>query len=94
MSDCCTEQSSNPSNQYDLIVVGAGSGGFSATITAAERGNNVLLVGYGVIGCTCVNIGCVPSKTLIRAVETVHTASDTKCFDGISSHAKIVDWQS
>ncbi len=93
MSYCYAKQNSNPSNQYDLIVIGAGSGGFSAAITAAERGKNVLLVGYGTIGGTCVNVGCVPSKTLIRAVEIVHTAADTRRFDGISSHANIVDWQ-
>ena len=51
-------------------VIGAGSAGFSAAITAAEQGAQVALIGHGTIGGTCVNIGCVPSKTLIRAAET------------------------
>jgi len=92
MSDCCQKQNNQP-NEYDLIVIGAGSGGFSAAITAAEREKKVLLIGYGTIGGTCVNVGCVPSKTLIRAVESVHLAGKTKRFNGISSHAKIVNWE-
>ena len=52
---------------YDLVVIGAGSAGFSASITAADQGAQVALIGSGTIGGTCVNIGCVPSKTLIRA---------------------------
>jgi len=45
---------------YDLVVIGAGSAGFSAAITAADQGAQVALVGSGTIGGTCVNIGCVP----------------------------------
>ena len=92
MSHCCQKENNQPT-EYDLIVIGAGSGGFSAAITAAERQKKVLLIGYGTIGGTCVNIGCVPSKTLIRAVESAHLAGQTKRFNGISSHAKIVDWE-
>ena len=54
---------------FDLVVVGAGSAGFSAAITAAEMGASVALVGHGTLGGTCVNVGCVPSKTLIRAAK-------------------------
>lgn len=49
---------------YDLAVIGAGSAGFSAAITAAELGARVALVGHGTIGGTCVNTGCVPLKNL------------------------------
>ena len=52
---------------YDLIVLGAGSAGFSAAITGADAGKRVALVGHGTIGGTCVNVGCVPSKAMIRA---------------------------
>ncbi len=58
----------------DIAIVGAGSAGFSAAIRASELGASVALIGYGTIGGTCVNIGCVPSKTLIRAMEAVHAA--------------------
>ena len=59
---------------YDLIVIGAGSAGFSASITAADAGKRVALVGHGTIGGTCVNVGCVPSKAMIRAAEAIHGA--------------------
>ncbi len=55
---------------YDLIVLGAGSAGFSAAITGADAGKRVALVGHGTIGGTCVNVGCVPSKAMIRAAES------------------------
>ncbi|MEQ9191132.1 MAG: mercury(II) reductase [Alphaproteobacteria bacterium] len=76
----------------DLIVVGAGSAGFSAAITAAELGAKVALIGHGTIGGTCVNVGCVPSKTLIRAVETVHQARSAYRFAGIEAHGCLGDW--
>lgn len=90
--DCCTG-ASNGNSRYDLVVVGAGSAGFSAAITAAEQGAQVALVGHGTIGGTCVNIGCVPSKTLIRAAEAVHHAKAASRFAGIEGGARVADWR-
>jgi mercury(II) reductase len=78
---------------YDLAVIGAGSAGFSAAITAAEQGAHVALIGHGTIGGTCVNTGCVPSKTLIRATEVVHRAAAAARFAGIRASAAIADWR-
>ena len=78
----------------DLLVIGAGSAGFSSAITAAEKGANVVIVGEGVIGGTCVNVGCVPSKTMIRAVETLHQANLASRFNGVEADAKITNWKS
>src|SRR6266567_2951928 len=83
MSDFCAPK--NGAKGFDLAVIGAGSAGFSAAITAAEQGAQVALIGHGTIGGTCVNIGCVPSKTLIRATETLHQASAAERFAGISA---------
>ncbi|KIU53552.1 FAD-dependent oxidoreductase, partial [Bradyrhizobium elkanii] len=84
MTDSRNPSANNGNGRYDLIVVGAGSAGFSAAITAAEQGAQVALVGHGTIGGTCVNFGCVPSKTLIRATEAVHHANIASTrFDGI-----------
>jgi mercury(II) reductase len=77
---------------YDLAVIGAGSAGFSAAITAADQGAQVALIGSGMIGGTCVNIGCVPSKTLIRAAETLHSARAATRFAGITAEAVVGDW--
>lgn len=91
MSDCCAPQSNN---HYDLAVIGAGSAGFSAAITAAEQGAQVVLIGHGTIGGTCVNVGCVPSKTLIRAAEALHGARAASRFAGLAGEAHIADWRS
>ena len=80
-------------NAPDVAVIGAGSAGFSAAIRAAELGATVTLIGHGAIGGTCVNIGCVPSKTLIRAVDTIHQARSASRFAGISARARIDDWK-
>ena len=90
MSDCCVSE--NRGKSFDLAVIGAGSAGFSAAITAAEQGAQVALIGHGTIGGTCVNIGCVPSKTLIRAAETLHQAGAAGRFAGIRAKAHADDW--
>ncbi|MET4702315.1 mercuric reductase [Constrictibacter sp. MBR-5] len=91
MTDCCTTDAKK--NSYDLAVIGAGSAGFSAAITAAEQGANVALIGGGTIGGTCVNVGCVPSKTMIRAAEALHGARAAGRFPGISGEAGVDDWR-
>lgn len=90
MSDCCANRNGN--GQYDLAVVGAGSAGFSAAITAAEQGAQVALIGHGTIGGTCVNTGCVPSKTLIRAAESLHHAQTADRFAGLRADSEVMDW--
>ncbi|WP_305853230.1 mercury(II) reductase [Acuticoccus sp. I52.16.1] len=91
MEDCC---STPRKGGYDLAVVGAGSAGFSAAITAAELGARVALIGHGTIGGTCVNVGCVPSKTMIRAAEALHGAGAAARFPGLSAEARVTDWLS
>jgi pyruvate/2-oxoglutarate dehydrogenase complex dihydrolipoamide dehydrogenase (E3) component len=81
------------SRRYDLAIVGAGAAGLSAAITAAELGANVALTGHGTIGGTCVNVGCVPSKTLIRAMETIHQADAAARFTGIRAEGRVEDWR-
>ena len=89
---CCVSGTGNGANP-DLVVIGAGSAGFSAAITAAEQGAQVTLVGHGAIGGTCVNVGCVPSKTMIRAAEALHGARAADRFAGIVGEARVVDWR-
>lgn len=91
MTDCCT-LGSQPTS-YDLAVIGAGGAGFSAAITAAEAGARVALIGHGTIGGTCVNIGCVPSKTMIRAADALYAARAAARFDGLAGQAQVVDWR-
>lgn len=92
MVDCCSTDGSRKGG-YDLAVIGAGSAGFSAAITAAEQGANVALIGHGLIGGTCVNVGCVPSKTMIRAAEALHGARAASRFAGLAGEAHVADWR-
>jgi mercuric reductase len=76
---------------FDLLVIGGGSAGFAAAIRGAELGYQVALVNDGLIGGTCVNIGCVPSKALIRAAEAWYKAGHHP-FDGVHTRAEWLDW--
>jgi mercury(II) reductase len=91
MSGCCAK-SGERNGVFDLAVIGAGSAGFSAAITAAEQGAQVALIGHGTLGGTCVNIGCVPSKTLIRAAESLHQAIAAVRFAGIRAEGSVTGW--
>lgn len=90
-TDCCGN--SEKTAKLNVMVIGAGSAGFSAAITAAEAGASVTLVGEGTIGGTCVNVGCVPSKTMIRAVEGLYQAGHVARFEGVSASAQLLDWK-
>jgi len=91
MSETCCPPTERKGD-YDLAVIGAGSAGFSAAITAADQGAQVAMIGHGTIGGTCVNVGCVPSKALIRATEAVHHANTASRFAGVRATARLEDW--
>ncbi|WP_260440946.1 mercury(II) reductase [Elizabethkingia anophelis] len=77
---------------FDLIIVGGGSAAFSAAITAEQLGLTTLMVNAGLdFGGTCVNVGCVPSKNLIRAGETAYHASHSN-FDAICPKGVEIDF--
>lgn len=60
---------------YDLIIIGGGAGAFAAAIKANELGAKTAFINEGLpLGGTCVNVGCVPSKTLLHAAEVLHQA--------------------
>ena len=75
---------------YDLLVLGAGSAAFAAAIRGRDGGYRVALVEAGTLGGTCVNVGCVPSKALLRAAEVYWSASHHP-FAGITTSAGPVD---
>ena len=76
---------------FDLIVVGGGSAGFAAAIKGSELGARIALVEGGTLGGTCVNVGCVPSKTLLRAAEANHRRTHHG-FMGIPTTDGPPDW--
>lgn len=80
-------------DNFDLIIVGGGSAAFSAAITAESLGINTLMVNSGLdFGGTCVNVGCVPSKTLVRSAETAYHARHSN-FTGIKPKDADVDFK-
>jgi mercuric reductase len=99
MPDCCSIEEAprlhkgSVETKPDILIIGVGSAGFSAAITAAESGARVVIAGEGVLGGTCVNVGCVPSKTLIRAMEAVHEGKTAGRFDGVKGGASLFNWK-
>ncbi len=72
------------SDRYDLIVVGAGPGGYVAAIRAAQLGMNVVCVDRrAALGGTCLNVGCIPSKALLDSSEYFALARTTFAHHGI-----------
>ncbi len=78
-------------HEFDLMIVGGGSAAFAAAIKASELGAKVAIIESGTIGGTCVNVGCVPSKTLIRAAEQCFKRSSHN-FNGSTACAPPEDW--
>ena len=73
-------RSPSPKDGYDFVVVGGGPCGLTAAITAAKAGHTVALAERNLTGGTCVNFGCTPSKSLIRAARAVYQARDGEKF--------------
>jgi mercuric reductase len=74
-----------------IAIIGTGGGAMAAAITAAERGAQVTLIERGTIGGTCVNIGCVPSKIMIRAAHFAHARKRSPFDAGISASAPRIN---
>lgn len=78
---------------YDVCVIGAGPGGYVAAIKAAQNGANVAIIEKANFGGTCLNIGCIPTKTLIGSAEALHKAQHAADF-GVKISGKIsADWE-
>ena len=72
------------SNLFDLIVLGAGPGGYVAAIRASQLGLNVAVVEREHLGGICLNWGCIPTKAMLRSAEVYHLAERAKEF-GLSA---------
>jgi mercuric reductase len=75
----------------NIAVIGTGGAAMAAAITAAERGAKVTLIERGTIGGTCVNIGCVPSKIMIRAAHFAYARKESPFDAGISASAPQIN---
>ncbi len=77
---------------FDLIVIGAGSGGVRAARMAAALGKKVAIVEHQALGGTCVNVGCVPKKLLFYAADFAHQFKDAQGFGWNINKAQF-NWQ-
>ena len=78
-------------NKLHIAVIGSGGSAMAAALKATERGARVTLIERGTIGGTCVNIGCVPSKIMIRAAHIAHLRRESPFDGGLSAQAPVVD---
>ncbi len=80
-----------PDSSYDLIVIGAGPGGYVAAIRAAQLGLKTACVEREFLGGTCLNIGCIPSKALLDTSERYHTTRNALSRHGITTGDVSID---
>lgn len=79
--------------EFDVLVIGGGPGGYVAAIRAAKNGAKTALVERKEFGGTCLNIGCIPTKTLIAGVDVYHKARHAMEF-GVKISGEISpDWE-
>jgi dihydrolipoamide dehydrogenase len=74
------------SHRVDIAVIGSGPGGYIAAIRAAQRGKQVMLIEKGDLGGVCLNVGCIPTKTLLANAAVLHTVRKAQEF-GIETGA-------
>ncbi|HTC85575.1 MAG TPA: dihydrolipoyl dehydrogenase, partial [Candidatus Acidoferrum sp.] len=80
------------SNDFDLVVLGAGTGGYTAAFRAAQLGLRVALVDEDKIGGTCLHRGCIPTKALLESAEMVNRAGHLKDFGVVLPGEPGVDY--
>ncbi|WP_172299289.1 dihydrolipoyl dehydrogenase [Pseudoruegeria sp. HB172150] len=81
-------------SSYDVIVIGAGPGGYVAAIRCAQLGLKTACVeARETLGGTCLNVGCIPSKALLHASHQLHEAEDNFAKMGLKGKAPSVDWK-
>lgn len=77
--------------KYDLIIIGAGPGGYEMAAEAAQHGQQVAIVERDNLGGTCLNRGCIPTKALCRNAEVLNLLHDAEAF-GVSVEGISVDY--
>ena len=79
---------------YDVIIIGAGPGGYVCAIRCAQLGLKTAVVeGRETLGGTCLNVGCIPSKALLHATHSLHDAQHNFVKMGLKGKSPSVDWK-
>lgn len=77
-------------HSFDLVVLGAGSGGYAAALRASQLGMTVGLIEKDKVGGTCLHVGCIPTKALLHAAEVADSARHSEMF-GVKASLEGVD---
>lgn len=80
----------SPGGELHIAVIGSGGAAMAGALKAAERGARVTLIEGGAIGGTCVNVGCVPSKVMIRGAQIAHSQGH-HAFAGVALNHPVID---
>ena len=87
-----TWQNPTPEGRYNLVVLGAGTGGLITALIASSLGARVALVERHLMGGDCLNVGCVPSKAVIRGAQRIHAAREAAQLGMPGSEADLGDF--
>ena len=79
-----------PDNNFDILIIGSGPGGYVAAIRAAQLGFRTAIVERDYLGGICLNWGCIPTKALLRSAEIYHYLSHAKDY-GLSAERVSFD---
>jgi dihydrolipoamide dehydrogenase len=77
-------------NNFDVVILGAGSGGYACALRASQLGLSVALVEKGKLGGTCLHVGCIPTKALLHAAEVADATRDSEQF-GVNATLEGID---
>jgi dihydrolipoamide dehydrogenase len=83
-------QTSTPSDLYDIVILGGGSGGYAAALRGSELGLKVALIEADKVGGTCLHRGCIPTKALLHAAEVADLARESEDF-GVRATLEGID---
>lgn len=78
------------SNNFDIVILGGGSGGYACALRAVQLGQSVALIEKGKLGGTCLHTGCIPTKALLHSAEVADAARDSDVF-GVKATFEGID---
>lgn len=78
-----------PDQNFDLVVLGAGSGGYAAALRASQLGLTVALIEKGKVGGTCLHVGCIPTKALLHSAEVADVTRESAKYGVMSTFGGV-----
>lgn len=79
-------------DKFDLVVIGAGPGGYEAAVEGVQKGMKVALVENRELGGTCLNRGCIPAKTILHTAELYHELQSGPSI-GLTAREPVIDME-